>query len=93
VIFTDNGGIRTMPLARCNIHKILLSAFKVAEAGNRIVLDLRNGSYIEDLDSGDYIPVYAKNGVFVLPFKKVAAKALNALAARVSGNGGQATLP
>ena len=51
------------------LHKPLVAASKVVNAGNRVVLqqERHGGSYIENLKTSRRKKIYEKNGVYVLP--------------------------
>ena len=49
----------------CDVHKPVLSAARVADMGYRSVLD-KDGGYLEDLHSGDWIPLERRGSLYVM---------------------------
>ena len=62
---TENGVARKMKAQVCDVNKSLLSDKRVLQAGNRVVFDA-DGSYIEDKQSGDCMPMREDGGMFML---------------------------
>ena len=55
----------------CDVDTGLLSVSKAIEAGNRVVFDLDengsgHGSYIYDKETGEYMPMQMRGGMFML---------------------------
>ncbi len=64
-ICTANNQRKILALQVCDVNKCLLSTAKLNEAGQRVMLD-GDRSYIEDVKSGDKIPVRYHNRVYYL---------------------------
>ena len=62
---TEEGYKRNICAQVCDVNKALLSVKKVTEAGNRVIFD-KDGSYIEDKESGEKIWMTEKGGMFTI---------------------------
>ena len=51
------------------VNKVLASVGKMCGAGNRVVFDDEEGSYIEDKQSGEITPLHKRNGVYVMDMR------------------------
>ena len=49
----------------CDVNKALLSVRRLTQAGNKVVFD-PNGSYIENLETGEKMNLQEKGGMYVL---------------------------
>ena len=49
----------------CDVNKALLSVRRLTQAGNKVVFD-PNGSYIENLETGEKMNMQEKGGMYVL---------------------------
>ena len=49
----------------CAVNKALLSVSRMVQAGNRVVFE-EQGSYLEDLHSGEKMYMYEKGGLYKL---------------------------
>ena len=61
--------LRQMTAQVCDVDTGLLSVSKAVEQGNRVVFDNTGngwGSYIEDKETGEYMPIQLKGGMFML---------------------------
>ena len=63
VLKTAEGQERTIVCQICDVNKCLLSTAKLNEAGQRVMRDGEK-SYIEDVASGDTIPVQFNNRIY-----------------------------
>ena len=68
---SENHVLRKMTAQVCEVDTGLLSVSKAIEAGNRVVFDLDesgngNGSYIYDKETGEYMPMQMRGGMFML---------------------------
>ena len=68
---SENHVLRKMTAQVCDVDTGLLSVSKAIEAGNRVVFDLDesgngNGSYIYDKETGEYMPMQMRGGMFML---------------------------
>ena len=50
------------------MDKSLLSVSRMVQAGNRVVFE-QNGSYVEDLHSGEKMYMYEKGGMYMLKMR------------------------
>ena len=62
---TDDGTILRLNAQVTEVNKALLSVAKIVSVGNRVVFE-KDGSYIEDTKSGEWIPLEEKNGNYIL---------------------------
>ena len=62
---SDNGDVRRLTAQVCSVNKALLSVKKIVQTGNRVVFD-PEGSYIEDVNSGEKIPLTEQKGMYML---------------------------
>ena len=49
----------------CAVNKTLMSVTKIASRGNRVVFD-DDGSYIEDKETGELIPLHRRGSLYVM---------------------------
>ena len=63
--FTEEGTLKNITAQVCDVNKPLLSVSKVVAAGNRVVFD-KDGSYIEDIISGDKVWLKNVGGMYML---------------------------
>ena len=49
----------------CDVHKPLLSATKVCDMNYRCILE-KEGGYLEDRESGDWIPLHRRGSLYVM---------------------------
>ena len=63
--YTEQGHLRHMVAAVTEVDDALLSVSKVVKAGNRVVFD-DSGSYIENKQSGEVIPLVERRGLYKL---------------------------
>ena len=50
----------------CEVNKAFLSVKKIVKAGNRVVFDDEEGSFIEDKKTGERMWVQEENGMYTL---------------------------
>ena len=62
---TEEGILKNITAQVCDVNKPLLSVSKVVAAGNRVVFD-KDGSYIEDLTTGDKVWLKNVGGMYIL---------------------------
>ena len=62
---SDEGVKRHITAQVCEVNKGLLSVRRMVGAGNRVVFE-PTGSYIEDPNTGEYMNLEEKNGMYVL---------------------------
>ena len=62
---TEEGILKNITAHVCDVNKPLLSVSKVVAAGNRVVFD-KDGSYIEDLTTGDKVWLKNVGGMHML---------------------------
>ena len=62
---TETGMLRRMTAQVCGVSKPLLSVKRILQAGNRVVFD-PEGSYIEDVRSGEVSMLKEEGGMFML---------------------------
>ena len=60
---SEEGVSRNITAQVCEVNKGLLSVHKIVQQGNRVVFD-KQGSYIEDSNTGDRMHLAEKNGTF-----------------------------
>ena len=65
VAVAEEGQRRKMRAQVCAVNKALLSVSRMVQAGNRVVFE-HNGSYVEDLHSGEKMYMYEKGGMYGL---------------------------
>jgi hypothetical protein len=65
VAIAEEGQRRKMRAQVCAVNKALLSVSRMVQAGNRVVFE-QNGSYVEDLQSGEKMYMYEKGGMYML---------------------------
>ena len=63
--YNAQGTARKMTAQVCQVNKALLSVKKTVAAGNRVVFE-PNGGYIEDMETGDRLPLEEKGGMYML---------------------------
>ena len=63
--FTEEGTLKNITAQVCDVNKPLLSVSKVVAAGNRVVFD-KDGSYIEDIITGDKVWLKNVGGMYML---------------------------
>ena len=64
---TAEGILRNMTAQVCEVNKALLSVKRLVAAGNTVVFGSRNGSFIEDNDTGERIWLEEEsNGMYAL---------------------------
>ena len=66
---SENHVLRKMTAQVCDVDTGLLSVSKAVEQGNRVVFDNTGngqGSYIEDKETGEFMPIQLKGGMFML---------------------------
>ena len=56
--------VKTMPMQVAQVKKVLASASQICMAGNRCMLDIENGSWIEDKSTGEITEVDYVDGEF-----------------------------
>jgi hypothetical protein len=63
----DGGGgsLRKMKAQVCEVNKPLMSVKRILQAGNRVIFDTE-GSYIEDKETGEIMPLREEGGMFML---------------------------
>ena len=49
----------------CDVNKERLSVSRMVQAGNRVVFE-QNGSYVEDVQSGERMHMVEKGGMYML---------------------------
>ena len=59
------GTARKITAQVCEVNKALLSVKRTVAAGNRVVFE-NGGGYIEDLETGDRLPLEEKGGMYML---------------------------
>ena len=62
---TEDGNIRQITAQVCEVNKPLLSVSKMVAAGNRVVFD-HDGSYVEDVNSGEVVWLTEQGGMYML---------------------------
>ena len=62
---SDEGAVRNLTAQVCDVNRALLSVTKTVQAGNRVVFDPA-GSYIEDIASGERLPLKERGGMYML---------------------------
>ena len=64
-----NGTQEQLRFQLCDVHKPLVSAHRVVEAGHRILMqpEAYGPSYIEHLSTGGWHQIWPKEGVYQLP--------------------------
>jgi hypothetical protein len=62
---TDAGVERHMTVQVCDVNKALLSVSRVVQAGNRVVF-ARSGSYVEDEETYERMPLREAGGMYML---------------------------
>ena len=62
---TEEGLSREIVAQVCEVNKPLLSVSKIVAAGNRVVFD-ENGSYIENIASGEKVWLKSQGGMYML---------------------------
>ena len=62
---TEEGQERKLTLQVCDVNQGLLSVPKMTQAGNRVVFD-KEGSYVQNKNSGERTWLSDKNGMFVM---------------------------
>ena len=62
---TEEGLSREIVAQVCEVNKPLLSVSKIVAAGNRVVFD-ENGSYIENIASGEKVWMKSQGGMYML---------------------------
>jgi lysophospholipid acyltransferase (LPLAT)-like uncharacterized protein len=65
IAVAEEGQRRKMRAQVCAVNKALLSVSRMVQAGNRVVFE-QNGSYVEDLHSGEKMYMYEKGGMYML---------------------------
>ena len=65
VAVSDGGVMRQMKAQVCDVNKALLSVHRVAQAGGRVVFSAP-GSFVEDEETGERMPLEEKGGVYML---------------------------
>ncbi len=65
VAVSEDGQRRKMKAQVCAVNKALLSVSRIVQAGNRVVFE-QNGSYVEDLHSGEKMYMVEKGGMYML---------------------------
>ena len=57
-----------MKFALAKVNKALGSVSQMCKSGHRVVMDLitEDGSFVEDLTTGERVPIYLENDVFVM---------------------------
>ena len=63
---SKEGFVRGMTAQVCDVNKALLSVKKVVAAGNRVVFDGTDGSYIESKATGERMWLEERGGMYVL---------------------------
>ena len=63
----DAGDARNITAQVCDVNKALLSVKKTVQAGNRVVFDPA-GSYIEEIATGERLPLKEQAGMYMLKF-------------------------
>ena len=61
----EMGNVKDMRIQVCDVNKSLLSVRRVAQAGNRVVLE-DNGGYIENKQSGERMSLKMRDGMYML---------------------------
>ena len=62
---TDDGTLLRLNAQVTEVNKALLSVARLVNVGNRVVFE-KDGSYIENTSSGEWIPLEEKNGNYIL---------------------------
>ena len=62
---TESGTLRRMTAQVCDVSKPLLSVKRVIQAGNRVIFD-EEGSYVQDKETGEVMPLRETGGMFHL---------------------------
>ncbi len=65
VAVAEEGQRRKMKAQVCAVNKALLSVSRMVQAGNHVVFE-QNGSYVEDLHSGEKMYMVEKGGMYRL---------------------------
>ena len=65
MIITNRGDKRGLNFRVTGVHKPLAAGSAVVHAGNRVVLDDDEGSWIQNKKTGSVVDLYEKNGVYV----------------------------
>ena len=63
--WTSEGLGREITAQVCEVNKALLSVSKIVAAGNRVVFD-PEGSYIEDMNSGEKVWMKSQGGMYMI---------------------------
>ena len=63
--FSESGIIRHLSAQVNEVNKAALSVSRIVKAGNTVVFD-ESGSYIEHKESGEWMPLEEKRGVYTL---------------------------
>ena len=61
---TEDGGIRQITAQVCEVNEPLLSVSKMVAAGNRVLFS-PEGSYVEDVNSGEVVWLKGQGGMFM----------------------------
>ena len=64
---SESGDARTITAQVCDVNKALLSVRKIVQAGNRVIFDPQ-GSYVEDIASGEKLQLREQGGMYMLKF-------------------------
>ena len=92
LIMTQEGHVRQLSMNRCDVHKILLSADKIVDSGDKghYILLHPTDSHIGDLATGERIELQRRNGTFVLPMRKINGTDVNAIVSATSSSSNSA---
>ena len=63
--YNEEGAARRMTAQVCDVNKALLSVKKTVAAGNRVVFEPAGG-YIEDMQTGERLPLQEKGGMYMM---------------------------
>ena len=62
---SDGGVMRHMKAQVCDVNKALLSVHRAVQAGNRVVFSA-SGSFVQDEQTGERMPLEEKGGMYML---------------------------
>ena len=63
--YGEQGQVRAIKAQVCEVNKALLSVSRMVQAGNRVVFS-NSGSYVEDENTGERIPLREQGGMYML---------------------------
>ena len=92
---TENGLTRRMTGAITSVNKVLLAVSRLAETGHRAHFT-KDGGYLENVKDGTKIPMYQKNGVYMIKLwvkRSAGTRAREEVLASLSGGPRQACEP